>query len=357
MTYKIIKFNAEQEEPLNKFLNLPTRIYSKKEIIQNRREEIELLKGTHILSKYFKVCPFIAVDESNMISARCIVTLYPEKKCAYIGFFECINDDSAAHEILSEAEKYSVEMGYKSIVGPVDCSFWIRYRLKVNMFGTPYSGEPYNKSYYESFFEKNGYNVCGEYISNRFRKVKKTYHNEKFEERLTKMITNGYEFISPKSATFDKTLREIYSLLIELYSDFQTYSRITETEFVSLYSPLKKIVNYSMIKCAYYQGKPVGFFVSVPNFGNNASGKITLKKLVKIMNKKINCDDYVMLYMGVDPKHRGLGKALAETICCELTNNQATSTGALIRRGKINGGYFNELVDFEYQYRLYEKSL
>ena len=41
------------EGDFESFLNLPSRIYRKSEIMQKRSDEEALLKGTHTLSKYF----------------------------------------------------------------------------------------------------------------------------------------------------------------------------------------------------------------------------------------------------------------------------------------------------------------
>lgn len=357
MRYKAVQFSADDREYLKEFLDLPKKLYTKKELMQDEAEEMALLAGNHILSKYFKVYPFIAIDERGKTAARCVLTAYPDRECAYIGYCESIDDENAFNSIFEATEELAKKLRYNSIVGSVDCSFWIRYRLKINRFGSPYTGEPYNRDYYEKFFLNRGYEVIGEYISNRFRKVDRDFHDEKFEKRLANMKANGYEIFSPNREIFDKSLKEIYTLLIELYSDFQTYSHITEDEFIELYSPLKRVIDYSMVKMAYYRGKAVGFFVTVPNFGNAVRGKITPKKLVKILGTKLVCHDYVMLYMGVDVEHKGLGKALAEEIRRELAEKGAQSVGALIRKGKTNGSWFSELVDFEYEYRLYEKKL
>lgn len=357
MKYTAKQFKSDNTKLLLEFLNLPRKLYTKKELMQNESEERDILNGTHILSRYFKVYPFVSLDDQGNSVARCVLTAYPDRDCAYIGFFESIDNRKAADSIFAAAEELAHKLGYISVVGPVDSSFWIRYRLKINYFGNPYTGEPYNKSYYEKFFLSRGYEVSGEYISNRFKQVDRHFHDEKFANRLCEIKEKGYSIVSPSNESFEKSLKEIYSLLIELYSDFQTYSRITEEEFVSLYTPLKKVVDYSMVKMAYYRGKAVGFFVTVPNLGNAANGVITPKKILKILKTKLVCHDYVMLYMGVDGEHRGLGKALAESIRCELTQNGAVSVGALISKGKSNSGWFSELVSFTYEYRLYEKKL
>ena len=247
------------------------------------------------------------------------------------------------------------DMGLKGIVGPVDCSFWIKYRLKTNQFRSPYTGEPYNKEYYLRLWEENGFQVCEQYASNHYKVVKNDVGCEKYMVRLAQKQKEGYEIKSPSAKEFRKTLREVYGLLIELYSSFPAYKRITEAEFRKQFKYLKSILNYSMVKMAYYQGKAVGFFISVPNFSNAVYGKIPLWKLPAILARKKKPESYVMLYMGVDPGHKGLGKALAEAIRNELKLQQVPSVGALIRQGNSNKDYVGQLIDYEYEYVLLER--
>lgn len=357
MKYTAVEFDNTDKKSMKRFLKLPKKLYGRYELMQNKETEYELLNGSHILSRYFSVYPFIAVDQSGEAVARCVLTIYPDKDEAYIGYFESINDIQAAECILESAENKARQLGRSKILGPVDCSFWIGYRLKTNHFGSPYTNEPYNKEYYEELWLKNNYNVCGEYVSNKFKRIPDTFRNEKAKKRLAYFSEKGYRIISPSEDEFKKCLNEVYSLMIELYSNFQTYSRITQKEFYDMYMPLKKIADYSMIKMAYYNEKPVGFFISVPDFGNAVSGSITPVKLARILKTKLMRNNYVILYMGAESEHRGLGNAMAETVCQELSINGAHSVGALIRKGKITESYFSKLIEFQYEYKLYEKIL
>ncbi|MDE5993385.1 MAG: hypothetical protein K2G87_10105 [Oscillospiraceae bacterium] len=108
---------------------------------------------------------------------------------------------------------------------------------------------------------------------------------------------------------------------------------------------------------AYFDKAAVGFFISVPNFGNTVYGRLTPPKLLKILTEKRKPRSYVMLYMGVDPNHRGLGKAFAETIRRELKVQGVPSVGALIRDGNSNQDYMAQLRDFEYEYALLKKTI
>ncbi len=78
---------------------------------------------------------------------------------------------------------------------------------------------------------------------------------------------------------------------------------------------------------------------------------------MRILLTRARPRSYVMLYMGVDASHRGLGKAMAEAIKEELQAAGVPSVGALIRQGNVNRDYFRELVDYEYEYVLLGRAI
>lgn len=73
-----------------------------------------------------------------------------------------------------------------------------------------------------------------------------------------------------------------------------------------------------MVKIAYYEQKLVGFFVALPNYGTLVYHVNKLSNILKVLYRKMSAKEYVLLYMGVDSKHKGLGPALAYSISEEL---------------------------------------
>jgi len=64
-------------------------------------------------------------EDSGTPAGRVLLTRYAGEPVLYLGFFESADD--------------------AAVVGPVDASFWIRYRLKVSGFEhAPYFSEPLN---------------------------------------------------------------------------------------------------------------------------------------------------------------------------------------------------------------------
>ncbi|NLI58199.1 MAG: hypothetical protein GX387_06740 [Clostridium sp.] len=354
---EVVWFDGEKKY-MEDFLALPKMLYGKKDIMQNESEERKLLTGKHVLNKYFKLYKLCAYDKEKIVG-RLVITIYPDDTNAYVGFFECIDDEKCAFLMFLEGEKLAREKGKTKIVGPMDASFWIKYRMKTNFFHRrPYVSEPYNKDYYLKLFLNNGYEIQEKYISNIYSKLTtKNLEEGKIKERYEKFLKKGYKIVSPDKKTWDKTISEVYRLIIKLYSDFPAFKYISEEDFKKIYSPLKNVLDMSMVKIAYYQGRAVGFFIGMPNYHNKLYKKINLFTLFSILKTRKRSSDYVMLYMGVDSSHRGLGKAMTYTIMKNLVKRQATSIGALIKKGRVVEQYAQGAKEDQCEYVLLSKIL
>ena len=353
---KIIKFDTEKKY-VNDFLSLPKKIYTKKNNTEDRDTVKQLITNTHPLNKYFKLTKFIVYKNEEAVG-RFAITEYPdEKKDCYLGFFECIKDNKVAKEIFKEAESFAKTHKYKKLIGPIDGSFWHKYRLKINLFDkAPYTGEPYNADYYYDMFIKNNYKVSEHYVSNIIDKVDESYSNAKFNEHFAEFEKLGYKIIKPKLKDFDKCIEEIYYLIMDLYSTFPAFKKLEKEDFISIFSSYKKILNMDMVRMAYFKNQAVGFCISVPNYSNKVY-HLNLKNILNILVTKKHPKQYVMLYLGADRNHKGLGKAIAYTMAEELKKHDLTSISALIRDGNININYGHEKFLNQYEYVLLEKNI
>ena len=320
--------------------------------MQDKKTEKELLLGTSCLCKQITFYPYIILHNGDVV-ARFTLTFYPNDENAYLGFFECIDSKEVSNFLFSCVEKEAKKFNKVKVIGPVDASFWIRYRLKINHFDKkPYTCEPYNRDYFR-IFQENGYQITDHYTSNIYSTLNQNYTNKKYEERLKIFQEKGYSIKSVKEENFEKCLKEIYSLVSILYSDFPIYKNISYDDFYILFKDMKKILDFNMVKMAYFNEKAVGFFISIPNYSN----LIYTKKILKILKIKKHPKEYVMLYMGVLPEHKGLGKAMAATIINELKILKVSSIGALAHDGKVTQSYAEDVMTDRYEYVLLERKL
>lgn len=352
MALEAVVFDTESNR-IEDFLRLPKVLYGKKNLMQNETEERQLLLSEHALSKYFRMKKFLVYRDGET-AARCAVTLYEGDTTAYLGFFECVDDTGCSRLLFDTAARFARNSGCGQITGPVDASFWIKYRLKINRFGDgPYVSEPYNLNYYLKLFLDYGFTVGETYKSNEYKRQSVLgFHNKKSSKRLKDYARKNYVIVSPKRKDFDRVIREVYALITELYKDFPVFKMIGEEDFARHYAALKYVLDLSMVKMAYYQGEAVGFFIGLPDYGNLLAGSIGRAEMIKILLKRIRSPRYVMLYMGVAKKHRGLGLAMTQTVMHSVNRKAASAIGALIREGKVTGAYGTELVTSTYEYVL-----
>lgn len=352
MHFEVVDKNKKK---VNQFLALTKKIYNKRENMENASEIKKILLGIHPLNKYFSIVAFL-IYKNKKVVGRFAITKYPNDTNGYLGFFECIDDSEVAKYLFDTAYNYCKMKNYTKIVGPVDTSFWLKYRLKINMFKRPYTGEPYNKDYYQKLFLNNKYQVIEHYTSNVYDALEDTYDNIKYSSRFREFTNKGYIIRSPKMEEYDNVLKKIYYLLSDLYSDFPIYKEITEQDFLEIFKSYKKIINLSMVKVAYYKDELVGFFISVPNY-HNIVYHLNILNILKILNLKRKPKSYVMLYMGVSKEHQGLGKAITQSIMNELRISKLPSIGALARDGKVTQNYVADKIENKYEYILLERTI
>lgn len=351
---KCIQFDR-QKEYIRDFIRLPRQLYSRTENMENPEEVQKFLLGTHPLSKYFAMHKFLVYDGEKAVG-RFVITVYPGDEAAYIGFFECVDDSMVAAFLFRMARDCAKSVGCTKLVGPVNASFWTGYRLKSNLFDEkPYTGEPYNKEYYLKLFQDNGFQVCHHYTSNGYGKVETV--DALYDDRYLDFLKKGYRIVSPKIWNFRRVTKELYELITDLYSDFPVYKDVEYKDFAAVFSDYRYIINMSMVKMAYYDGRPVGFFVSVPDYGNSVYHLNSLPNLIKLLVIRRKPKRYVMLYMGVHQEHRGLGKALVGCIMDELKKSGLSSIGALAGDGKPTQKYGEEHIERQYEYVLLEQML
>ena len=352
---KVVKFTNEKRY-INDFLKLSKQLYNNHDNTEDSKEVRNLLLDKHPLSKYFSLNKFI-VYNANKPVARFAITLYPKDNTAYFGFFECINDDEVAKAVFDAANNFALSHNCKHLVGPVNASFWLGYRLKINKFDErPYTGEPYNKDYYVRFFEQNGYKICDHYTSNHYKPAHYTYINKEYLGKYEEFIKKGYEIRSLDLEKYDESLGYLYDLIMVLYSDFPIFKKLSKEDFLTVFDSYRQVIDPKMVKLGYKDGKMVGFFVSVPNYGCDVYN-ITPIKLMRILKTRKNPREYIMLYIGVDQRHHGLGRALVYSIIQELNENKCPSIGALMHDGKVTQQYAKDMVDDVYEYALYKKEV
>ena len=179
------------------FLSLPSLIYSKSEIMQNLEEERQQIAGCHVLSHHYQFQAYVAY-QNKKIKARCALIYYPHITEAYLGYFEAYDNQSVISELFEQMKQQVKNKGKNAIIGPINASFWLGYRMKTSGFHDAiFSGEPHNPSYYPKLWQEAGFVVTDCYLSNFYNQVEQGQQQKKMEKRYKEFLNNGYRIFSP----------------------------------------------------------------------------------------------------------------------------------------------------------------
>ncbi|WP_314830427.1 hypothetical protein [uncultured Streptococcus sp.] len=320
-------------------------------------EELALIEGSHPLSSDLDTYAFVGYMNSQPC-IRGLLTFYPNDEAAYLGFFESINDQQIASAFIEHLAGFARSLGAIKIIGPVQASFWLGYRMQLS--GTedvPFTGEPHNPAYYPELWKAAGFELKERYLSNFYPKVSNQTHQVKLAHRFESFEEAGFTICSPKKKEWDQASLQVFELLNRLYQDFPIYRSISSQQFSQIFQKYQYILDFSMVKLAYKEGKLAGFLIAMPDYGSLVYQKLTLLNLAKLFWTKRFPKRYMIMYLGVDEEFLGLGSALAYPIFKEAQKRQASAIGALIHQKTVTRHYAAELQGDKHEYGLFELDL
>jgi hypothetical protein len=202
-----------------------------------------------------------------------------------IGFFEVTDSREAAFAMFDTAKEWLALRGMEAMDGPINFgendNNW---GLLVEGFVQQGFGMPYHKKYYRAFFEDYGFKNYFEQYSYH-REVRGT-DNEivQFPERIMKIAEwlskrPGYSFHHFEFRNKEKYVKDITDIYNSTWSVFK--EDFTPLDPVILEESLEKaklIIDEELIWFAYYNDRPIAFFVLFPD----------LNQILKYFNGNLN---------------------------------------------------------------------
>ncbi|MDH3443982.1 MAG: hypothetical protein OEN50_08680 [Deltaproteobacteria bacterium] len=284
-----------------------------------------------------------------------------------VGFFECIDDYAVAKDLFDATTQWLGEkQGIRSIWGPMNFDIWHGYRLMTRGFDQrPFYGEPYNKPYYQDFFERYGFTsmhhwnsveVSGRKTLERLAEPGKTPRDS--------LPRQGYRFESFDPDRLRQELRKLHSVLSLSFSGFLGYTPISANEFERLYHPVCHATRPGLFLFAYDESnRPCGFAAGL--FELSAAvramrGKNGLIAKTRFLYRRLQVDRIIFHLIGKTPqeslKRNGLGGALFTSILqAILAQGYETFILTLMSQGNPSRRFLQELAgDDQRQYALYK---
>jgi len=270
--------------------------------------------------KYGETKRWILKDDNGKLIGRIAAfthSKYINKGTEYptggIGFFDCINDQTAANKLFDVAKEWLQSKGIEAMDGPInfgDRDKW--WGLMVEGFNSePMYGMPFNPPYYEQLFEEYGFqNYYNQYWYSM--RVDDPLP-ERFTERHAKFKAKpGYEARHINKKNLEKHAEEFATVYNAAWAQHGEAKEITKEQVMKLFKKMKPIMDERLIWFAYYKNEPIAMWINIPDLNEYFkyfNGKFGLLEKLRLvwLKKRGACKKFTGVAFGIIPKFQSLG--------------------------------------------------
>lgn len=230
-----------------------------------------------------------------------------------MGFFECIEDKSAAFLLFDTCREWLASKGMEAMDGPVNFGSRDRWwGLLIEGFDRePNYQCNYNFPYYQNFFEAYGFQVYF-YQLTFARKVKDPLHPRLAEKAAIIARDPDYTFRYIGKDEMPRLAEYIHQVYNNAWANRSENPELSLSQSQLLVKQMKPIMDRKLIYFGFYKNEPVSFFISLPELNQifkYVNGKLDWKgKLTFLWHtfRKTNRKAFGILF-GIVPKHQGKG--------------------------------------------------
>ncbi len=236
-----------------------------------------------------------------------------EQPTGGMGFFECINDREAAFKLLDTCKQWLQERGMEAMDGPInfgDRDRW--WGLLVDGFDL----EPnyccnYNFPYYRELFEAYGFKTYFEQYTFGRDIFKET--TPRLKEKAEKVLADSrYSVGHLKTGDIDKYIEDFREVYNNAWARHSGVAAMSSAQARMVIKKMKPIMDPKLLWFAYFEGRPIGFFIMLPEVNQifkHLNGKMNLwGKMVFLWHKYRKTNRKILgVIFGVDPAHQGKG--------------------------------------------------
>lgn len=181
-----------------------------------------------------------------------------------IGFFDCIDAQAAANQLLGAARDWLAARGMKAMDGPInfgDRDQW--WGLLVDNFGPPLYGQNYNAPYYQRLFETFGFQVYFKQYT-YYRTLNESLP-QSYEIKANRLFKNpSYRFEHLQLDQLDKYTEDFRIVYNQAWAKHDGVREMTSAQAKTIMNKLKPVLDPRLIWFAYHEEVPISFFISLP---------------------------------------------------------------------------------------------
>ena len=254
-----------------------------------------------------------------------------------IGFFECINDLSAAHILFDVAKEWLTGKGLKAMDGPINFGerdkWW---GLLINSFDqSPNYRCNYHLPYYRHLFESYGFQTYFKQYT--YTISRSAVIPEDMRKRAERILSSPkYQIEYRKKHEIERMAAEITHIYNTAWAEKADVGATKEADVRKTLKAMQAIMDDKLLWFAYYDKQPIAMALFIPDINQMIQplhGKLSLfHKLWLFYRVKTQVfTKAIGTIFGIVPRFQGRGVADA----------------LIIAMGKIHQGHYNRYLHYE----------
>ncbi len=239
----------------------------------------------------------------------------PEYTTGGMGFFECVENQTAAFTLFDACQNWLQTQGVDAMEGPINFGERDRWwGLLVEGFTEPNYGMFYHQPYYQAFFEAYGFQVYFKQYT--YKRYAPDPLGPKIMDRAAQLeLDLGYSVRHPSKKNLPKLAKDFSEVYNQAWAGHAGTAEIPYEKALKLMKSMKPAIVEQLLNFAYYQDKPIGFFIMLPELNQifkHLNGKFGPWSKVKFLYhfwrfKRSKNRKVFGLIFGVVPEFQGKG--------------------------------------------------
>ena len=229
-----------------------------------------------------------------------------------IGFFECIDNQDAADQLLDVAKHWLMQKGMQAMDGPINFGERDRWwGLLVDGFDPPLYCMNYNPPYYKDLFERYGFKKFYNQICFSLRTQDPL--TKKFIDRHAECAKNP-DFSSSymKKDQLKKFAKDFTVVYNKAWAGHGGVKELSEAVVMKMFLSMKPVMDEKINWYVYYKDQPIAIWINLPDLNQwfkHLHGKFSWWHKLKFLwvKKTKHCDKFVGLVFGIVPEWQGKG--------------------------------------------------
>jgi len=229
-----------------------------------------------------------------------------------IGFFDCINDQSAADMLFDVAKHWLLQKDMQAMDGPINFGERDRWwGLLVKGFEPPIYCLNFNPPYYQELFENYGFKNYFNQLCFALDVGKRL--QEKFYTRHADCARDpNFSSAHIEKGQLDKFAKDFTIVYNKAWAGHGGMKQLEEKVVRKMFKAMKPVMDERISWFVYYKNEPIALWINLPDLNQwfkYLNGKFGLLQKLKFLwvKKMKKCNKFVGLVYGVVPEWQGKG--------------------------------------------------